>query len=179
LARASFIVVSLQFHTSTSRPSRFCGRLWLRGTVQLRVWELQDVDEDVKTFWAQLLGTTESPERNVVRHWDPVTNEYVPATDTSVGVKPSRSFRSTETRLAHGSSPRRWSSQSFRVPIYRSRNGFLRPPVFGPDKVIVDPRIKAVHRQVMNEIIIVGLLSAAVRPFSLPHLHIFELFVGL
>jgi hypothetical protein len=178
LARASFIDVSLRFLTSTSRLSRFCGRLWLRGTVQLRVWELQDVDEDAKTFWAQLLGTTESPEQNVVRHWDPVTNEYVPATDTGDGVKPSRSVRSTETRLTHGPSQHRWSSQSFRVPIYRSRNGFLRPPVFGPDKIVVDPRIKEVHRQVMNEIIIIGLLSAAVRPFSLGFTF-FELFVGL
>ncbi|KAL6307174.1 hypothetical protein BKA93DRAFT_823638 [Sparassis latifolia] len=34
--------------------------------------------------------------------------------------------------------------------------GFSRPPVFGPEKVVLDPRIQAVHRRVMRDILWVG-----------------------
>jgi hypothetical protein len=48
------------------------------------------------------------------------------------------------------------------VPLHAARNGFNRPPVFGPDNVVLDPRIRALHRQVVREVFLVGFVSAVV-----------------
>jgi hypothetical protein len=40
-----------------------------------------------------------------------------------------------------------------------SRNGFRSPPVFGPEKVVLDPRILAIHQQVNKEILLCMLVT--------------------
>jgi hypothetical protein len=41
------------------------------------------------------------------------------------------------------------------------RNGYHRPPVFGPERVVEDPRIQAYHKQVYDDIIRVALITFA------------------
>jgi hypothetical protein len=54
------------------------------------------------------------------------------------------------------------SSKSSLPFLSPTRNGFIRPPIFGPEKVVLDPTIKAVHQKVMNEILSLGLCAAVV-----------------
>jgi hypothetical protein len=46
-----------------------------------------------------------------------------------------------------------------------SRNGFRPPAVFGPEKVVLDPRILAVHQQVKKRLLMSGLITIVVSIF--------------
>ena len=56
----------------------------------------------------------------------------------------------------------KFSSKSSLPFLSPTRNGFIRPPIFGPEKVVLDPTIKAVHQKVVNEILSLGLCAAVV-----------------
>jgi hypothetical protein len=53
-------------------------------------------------------------------------------------------------------------NQQFKIPLSRIRNGFHRSPVFGPDRVVEDPRLIETHRRVLRDIALVGLLVSLV-----------------
>jgi len=53
-------------------------------------------------------------------------------------------------------------------------DGYKRPPIFGPEKVVLDPRIQALHRQVMRDMLWVGCwstLAFTALVLSVPPLH--------
>src|ERR1700722_3678687 len=125
------MISSLFFCPDIPLEIRFCTQVWQRGNVQLRVWEMQDVDEDFKTFWDRLLVEEDEPSGG---RWD----------SGGTGFRPKFSSK---------------SSLPFLSP---TRNGFIRPPIFGPEKVVLDPTIKAVHQKVVNEILSLGLCAAVV-----------------
>ena len=143
--------------------------MYIRGRVQLRVWELQDVDEEARIFWSQILGPEETlGDADVVQDSDVSVDDHTSYAGSEPDLDPMTfpppSLASTSSLAPHSRPPLKRPSV---VPTSAARNGFNRPPVFGPDKVVQDPRIQALHRQVMNEVVLVGFLSAMVRVFLL------------
>jgi hypothetical protein len=134
----------------------FCAGVYLRGHVQLRVWEMQDVDEEAKVFWAQVMG-----QNAPVQDSELSGDEHPSIPDEDVNDRSSYSPRSSTSSTSRG--VHQLQRRLAAIPTSAARNGFNRPPVFGPEKVVQDPRIKALHRQVMNEILLVGVVSAMVR----------------
>jgi hypothetical protein len=99
---------------------------------------MQDVDEDAKAFWDQLLVELDEPSGSYTQRWD--------------FQGPSLVRRDTAGTSSKRPTPRA-------SPV---RNGFTRPAIFGPEKVVLDPQIKAVHQKVVNEILRVGVGAALV-----------------
>jgi hypothetical protein len=105
---------------------------------------MQDVDEEDKIFWERVFVEDDEPS------WgfrDPGT-------------------AGPDAERAH---LRRNKKSSSALPaISSTRNGFTRPPIFGPEKVVLDSRIKAAHQQLMNEILRLGVVAALVSYMSGP-----------
>ncbi|KAK0190413.1 hypothetical protein F5146DRAFT_1044112 [Armillaria mellea] len=119
----------------------FCSQLWYRRSVQLHSWELQAASPRSFAYVNSLRGA--------------------PADTRCVGLV----CNSTDGTYRRGSFP---------VCIFRSEEpppietklsnttitfGITRPPVFGPEKVVEDTRILAVHHQMMQNCVIVGLCA--------------------
>jgi hypothetical protein len=68
---------------------------------------------------------------------------------------PSLGMRGTSTSRSMGS--RRSGSTTRRRRS--SRNGYHAPPVFGPEKVVLDPRILAIHKKVSLELKLTGVIA--------------------
>ena len=151
--------------------------MFARGRVQLRVWELQDVDEEARRFWTKTLDPEDKSNSDYLLEWDPVSEDYKAIAD--VGSDPVArvdSPPSSSTSIPQDDSAGLREPPPV-VPLHAARNGFNRPPVFGPDKVVLDPRIKALHRQVVREVFLVGFVSAVVS--SLPGYSTFGLCLSL
>ena len=134
--------------------------MFARGRVQLRVWELQDVDEEARRFWTKTLDPEDKSNSEYLLEWDPISEDYkaVPDVGSDPAVARVDSPPSSSTSIPQD--PLR--EPPVAVPLHAARNGFNRPPVFGPDKVVLDPRIKALHRQVVREVVLVGFICAVV-----------------
>lgn len=52
------------------------------------------------------------------------------------------------------------------IEVRDTRNGYHRPPIFGPEKVVKDPRILALHKSIVKEILQVGFLWTLVSSLS-------------
>jgi hypothetical protein len=125
--------------------------MYMEGRMQLHLWEMQDVDEETKVFWAQLLD-----EDAKLQDSELSSDEHPSITDVDANEPMTSPPRDPTSPIGHGIR---------RSPLAMStaRNGFNRPPVFGPYEVTQDQRVKALHRQVMTEFVLVGVLSAMVR----------------
>ncbi|KDQ64122.1 hypothetical protein JAAARDRAFT_187495 [Jaapia argillacea MUCL 33604] len=157
----------------------FCSNVWRRGNRQVRPWEFTELDEESWMFWER---PQVIPDRNPEEHaLKDVANDPMTITDTShipsflyspnssSSQTPSRSPFSPITTTSNKTkssiiTPSPFSSQSnlFRTftttskATHGSSLSLTRPPVFGPEKVVLDPRIKEVHARVMNDIYRVG-----------------------
>jgi hypothetical protein len=82
----------------------------------------------------------------------------------------------TKTGLVHDypPTPDAYTAPPTRRPRTRSSNGYRTPPVFGPERVVLDPRVQAMHLRIWREIfgtaIIIGLVSCPVSSQS-THAH--------
>jgi hypothetical protein len=132
---------------------RFCMVVWMRnGGVQLRTWELQEVDEEeTKHLWDRVLISL--PENEPYQ-----TRDSVSLTPEPSSTNKFPRVGQSSTRLGR----RHFATISSRIPFSPARNGFRRPPVFGPLKVIQDPRIKATHRRTIADILWVAALCGVV-----------------
>ncbi|EJD36582.1 hypothetical protein AURDEDRAFT_117055 [Auricularia subglabra TFB-10046 SS5] len=50
--------------------------------------------------------------------------------------------------------------------IGQLRNGLRRPPIFGPEKVVLDTRIRAVHRRILRGLLVCGVIGTLI--FCIP-----------
>ncbi|KAG5648704.1 hypothetical protein DXG03_000051 [Asterophora parasitica] len=129
----------------------YCSQVWMRGNTQLRVWEMQDMDVEAKAFVNRILDPhTMRPPYECEDRSEKATKHIV-ASIAPFSVEP----------LAH-SSDTIASSYGSGTGHSDSARHFHRPPVFGPEAVVLDPRIKAVHRQVMIDTCRFGLFFMVV-----------------
>lgn len=137
----------------------------MRGNTQLRVWEMQEMDEEAKAFVDRILRP-----RKVPIGGDP------PATDSNKkqGSSPAPAHYSSHDiaaiapfamePLPVGVTNEHPSRSSDTVPTYGfATHHFHRPPVFGPEVIVLDPHIKAVHRQLMIDVVRFGFWFMLVR----------------
>jgi hypothetical protein len=114
---------------------------------QLRSWELHDPEQDMVFFVDRVAnkdGEQTSPREFEILNKDESSNFSAVSRATSLDLEYS------------------FHNQQIKIPLSRIRNGFHRSPVFGPDKVIEDPRLIETHRRVMRDIAFVGLLVSLV-----------------
>jgi len=128
----------------------FCSQIWRRGNMQLHVWELQETDEESKLFVRSVLGNSwpsPSPGR---LNFGQVCNSP-DGTGTKDG-KPVPIYimdkDDSKASIPYQSNPRKGSD---------AKNGFSRPPIFGPERVVLDPFIQETHRRVMRDILVVAI----------------------
>ncbi|OBZ70266.1 hypothetical protein A0H81_09756 [Grifola frondosa] len=112
----------------------FCSQVWGRGGTQLRAWELQGTD-------------VEAPAEP---HWDWVGPALSRATSVPDEKGKAREAPHESKNQQHQPQVAEGEKKDAPAPALR------RPPVFGPERVVLDPRIRAVHRAVMRDILFVG-----------------------
>jgi hypothetical protein len=54
-------------------------------------------------------------------------------------------------------------------PHHNLRAGFPPPPIFGPEKVVLDPRIMAVHQTIMRKVLAIQIFTFVVSPSYATH----------
>ncbi|KAG6854442.1 hypothetical protein C0991_006521 [Blastosporella zonata] len=119
--------------------------VWMRGATQLRVWEMQEMDAEAKAF---VDGIQDQ-------------HTYPPQNAPSLDDKKLRLAESNVSAIAPFSLEAQMSANcpsvlSDAIPSYGTVvpvHNFHRPPVFGPEVVVLDPRIKALHRQILTDTI--------------------------
>lgn len=116
-----------------------------RNAVQLRAWELQNFDEEAKAYMGRTIyGQDESKQDSKG------SDEALPASD------PDDPIPATD-ELDY-----KYHDQHFKVSLSRATHSFRRPPVFGPEKVVEDPRVIATHRQMLREVLRLGIVAGLV-----------------
>ncbi|KZT36672.1 hypothetical protein SISSUDRAFT_1049503 [Sistotremastrum suecicum HHB10207 ss-3] len=239
---------SMQFYSATRG---FCTQVFGRDAVQLRSWEIQEVDEEAAEYWSKVKGNdrvqtalaqhppglvskpgkpnmamlplTESEKPKLIALDQLKPDVHRTTTSTSASTQGGNSSKFT-TRSATSTSPLEewgvedtlniddprsftsavtsnakpaesdaggatlpklrynwddpWDSPEEEQPEYQdrpssngrsrktmgeavidireTRNGYRRPPIFGPEKVVRDPRIMALHKSILRQILLVG-----------------------
>ncbi|KAF8908359.1 hypothetical protein CPB85DRAFT_1309907 [Mucidula mucida] len=108
----------------------FCSQVFARDAVQLHTWELRQVDEEAEAY----VGRVRSAMREV-----PMGLVFNSADGSYSG----------EVKAISGAPPRR----------EQGAVALVRPPMFGPERVVQDPHVLRAHRQIMNGILSVGFVS--------------------
>ncbi|KAI0940206.1 hypothetical protein AcV5_001377 [Taiwanofungus camphoratus] len=198
----------------------FCSQVWGRGNTQLRVWEMQEMDEEAAAHWERVL----MPDNADIKRdsfkaeiqmserapWDsqpdivgaraaPPSSPSSPRRDEMSAIAPfaacdgvrdtprdarrpapsatdrpglplsradsngkfTRPFVRRSRTLHPCPSPHSKEGSGGGASVSTSRSSqaesaYRRPPVFGPERVVLDPRIQAVHQRVMRDIVHVG-----------------------
>ncbi|KAF9819507.1 hypothetical protein IEO21_02115 [Rhodonia placenta] len=153
----------------------FCSEVWGRGHTQLRVWELQEMDAEAAHHWARVLRPGAPPRRKSAEKAQVRTIERV---DDVRAIAPFAAVRTPPPPDGRRASKSGAGKPLFtRFPRLGGRQGrecdrrswdgddgaradeevaYARPPVFGPERVVLDPRIQAVHRQIMRDMLYAG-----------------------
>ncbi|KAF8076809.1 hypothetical protein FPV67DRAFT_1777227 [Lyophyllum atratum] len=155
----------------------YCSQVWMRGNTQLRVWEMQEMDDEALAFVDRILGPCKDRQRTQDTASPPPHDEHEikrddkkqhpSARDVAViapfAIEPltrvGQLSQSSDTVHSYG-----WTTAA-------SVHHFHRPPVFGPETVVLDPHIKAVHRQVLIQVCRFGvwvMLAFSALVFSVP-----------
>ncbi|KAG6861951.1 hypothetical protein C0995_009135 [Termitomyces sp. Mi166 len=155
-----FVVGGGQFY-SAWRGS--CTQIWRRGATQVRVWEMQEMNTEAQVFVEGVLNQHKAfPESAIA------LQEKSQLGKTNISAIAPFAIEAQQIRVG------RPSVSSDTIPSYATvppvveppDHNFRRPPIFGPETVVLDPRIKAVHRQVVIDVHRFGvyllLLSSAV-----------------
>ncbi|PCH40785.1 hypothetical protein WOLCODRAFT_99298 [Wolfiporia cocos MD-104 SS10] len=155
----------------------FCSQVWGRRSIQVRPWEMQEMDEEAMDHWARILDVKGTGDKTDVQMSERVARKensdaiapfamdelLSPATaPTPQPVQQSGTRKicrlcplnrlvpdghaSTSSTVVHG-----WPTTD--------GNTHKRPTVFGPEKAVLDPRIQAIHRRIMQEVLLVGFCS--------------------
>lgn len=140
--------------------------------MQLRAWELQDVDEEANAFFDRVVGCPSHGQhlgQGRGLQYNSCNDAYsqpIPLALPPLRLKdkfaiapfagPEGGFHKRDGEYVHDFPP------PMKAPTSPARNGFLRPPIFGPERVVLDPRIKALHKQVLLSIFYVGFCVSVV-----------------
>ncbi|KAF8872757.1 hypothetical protein BD779DRAFT_1571792 [Infundibulicybe gibba] len=150
---------SMQFYSAWRG---FCNQVWMRGGTQLRVWELQEMDEESRVYADKVLQPRQLAEIHpgLEKLGTSSSGLYMHKgddDDTSSSAYPTPVLSANPTQDLAAIAPFTVAEAGHPAPIMHYptslMSGFMRPPIFGPERVVMDPRIKAVHQQVMNDIL--------------------------
>jgi hypothetical protein len=175
LARVSPSVIVLD---SLNCTCRFCSQVFRRGGMQLRPWELDQSPDEEKGSWSQgtefLSGhnSPESQKRQNVNAYS-LQNDICSFSADSKCLPMSQSIENPSSTVT---SPPADPSNLEKLPSVnagdvhprpgesatRVKREFKRPPIFGPERVVLDPRIRAVHKQIVIDMYRFGGLCTVV-----------------
>ncbi|KAH0588099.1 hypothetical protein H2248_006820 [Termitomyces sp. 'cryptogamus'] len=140
-----FVVGGGQFYAAW-RGS--CTTIWRRGATQLRVWEMKEMDTEAEVFVEGVLNQDRDLPQNAI-----ALQEKSQPTKVNVAAIAPFAIEAQQTRLGGASlSSDTVSSYATTPGAATPAHNFRRPPIFGPETVVIDPRIKAVHRQLVMEV---------------------------
>ncbi|KZP02886.1 hypothetical protein FIBSPDRAFT_969521 [Athelia psychrophila] len=117
----------------------YCSQIARRGNVQIRSWELQEHSSDEESY--TLIRATPSLLTSAV-HLGPDTSDE---DDCSITSSEKRAIAPFADEFSDG-------APSDPLPV---------PKVFGPERVVIDPRIKALHSRLKFEMLGIGLLCTS------------------
>ncbi|KAG6919756.1 hypothetical protein DXG01_001590 [Tephrocybe rancida] len=123
--------------------SAWRGQVWMRGATQMRVWEMQELDTEAKAFVDGILN-----EHKTHKHQTSSLEKKPSAARSNVAAIAPFTL---ESQMRPG--PPSVSNDT--IPSYTApastgaMHNFNRPPIFGPEVAVLDPHIKAVHRQIL------------------------------
>lgn len=158
-----------------------CRKVFQRGGAQLRVWELQDASYrmlEPTQSRPEAVPPTPPPKDKLTESRE-VSERFLP-TAHPVSLKESGASKwddassSDDEQYAElpdaSDSPQQYSPmpllprKSSAPPVRRfswvpqlaakDRNGFRRPPIFGPEKIVQDKRIRAVHARIIRHLLV-------------------------
>lgn len=120
----------------------FCSNIWRRGNMQVRPWELErgggDGDEERAWFWERMLEEYRRDDA-------PTGHREKEKADTAV-IAPFSLEPPSAPEKRHTTEEEDEGQEEARRDV----------PVFGPERVVLDPRISAVHARVMRDIYACG-----------------------
>jgi len=153
----------------------------MRGSTQLRVWELQEMDDEAKAHVHQVRFPMQTPHDTPLV--TPKSTTFL-LNESKASIAPSIRESLGKMDVAHiapfncvpptpitpALQPHHGEEIPLRVLLSNNKENtrklyFKRPPVFGPEAVVLDPHIKAVHRQLMYEVCRWGVCSLIVSLF--------------
>ena len=158
----------------------FCQQIFYRGSMQLRVWELVALEDDseAQAYVAALSQETLPKEKKELENFVPETpvspiEQIAPfllesgtekeSTDPPTNAKyppfPS-TFRRNTTFSAFSVDEK--NEKSGIVDKNLQSRTFKRPPIFGPERIVEDERISAVHKQIWHDLLLFGAAWAVV-----------------
>jgi hypothetical protein len=107
------------------------------------------MDEEAKNFYHRILVDDPKHLSAAQQTWDPIPLSPI---------SPSSDYKSTTIAPFSDLSSSLSTSPAtpFDKPLASENVGFRRPPVFGPEKVVQDPRIRATHQKIMNDLYMYG-----------------------
>jgi hypothetical protein len=159
-------------------PIRFCSQVGGRGNLQLRAWELEEpADEESKIFInptprcdSQSTHHRPSADENSLEDAkiDKSSKGAVPNLDEIAAIAPFATPVSEEKArmVAPFAEPFGDGRLSMTHPPFaddpRAGKPLIRPKVFGPERVVEDPRIKIVHERFLREMYILALCAVMV-----------------
>lgn len=121
----------------------------MRNTRQLHSWELADSDEESAVFVERVLNSSMSGD---------ATKANLEHMLADIATKPNFAERASiapfVTWHANSSRDEASSDKASLTHIIESQpqSQPRRPPIFGPEIVVQDPRVKAVHRQILYDL---------------------------
>ncbi|KAG6877667.1 hypothetical protein C0993_005166 [Termitomyces sp. T159_Od127] len=126
-----------------------CTQIWRRGATQLRAWEMQETDTEAQAFVEGVLNQHKAFSQSAIALQEK-------SQLGNVNVSAIAPFAIETQRIGLG----RPSLSSDTIPSYATTppettapgHNLRRPPIFGPETVVLDPRIKAVHRQLVIDV---------------------------
>jgi hypothetical protein len=127
---------------------------------------VSEVDEDVMTFHTAF-HTADGSMRNGADA-EKRTVAPAPIRTSAAMLSPTRASFVTVP------APTAINAEDDEIIQRRSRgtqNGFRRPPLFGPEAVVLDPRIRAAHTRIIHEVIAITVITALLTSalvFALP-----------
>ncbi|RDB19917.1 hypothetical protein Hypma_012964 [Hypsizygus marmoreus] len=155
----------------------YCSQVWLRGNTQLRVWEMHEIDEEAKAFVDRILG----PQNANLKYGgsgtpsfdDKLRSPDLPLEELSKTTSKKDLAAIAPFTIAPVTSDECPSQSVDTISSYgfATSQRFRRPPVFGPETVVLDPHIKAVHRQLLFDVCRFGvwfMLSFSAVVFAVP-----------
>lgn len=131
---------------------RFCSQIWGRGATQLRPWELASLppppahDKTPRPAAASRGAMLQVLEGHRGHRPSVVPEEH----DAGASAMPLATDGYRDT----------WAPPPPPPPA-PDRPASARAKVFGPERVVLDPRIRAVHRRVVRDLLLAGFVSGS------------------
>ncbi|KAJ7573864.1 hypothetical protein C8J56DRAFT_1173187 [Mycena floridula] len=132
----------------------FCNQVWQRNSAQVRAWEMHDMDLESRKFVEQIQAPPSiKPPPSPTSSFNIFDQSAVQSSLMTPASPGSPGFSMFEKKQLEGAVP---------AFLSESRVEMKRPPIFGPERVIQDPHVKAAQAMIMTETWIAGGIFATI-----------------